>query len=410
MRTVQTKPLIYRSTKVTSTNTLNLIGYLLMFKQLPLLFPSRMSMNFINEHSTITMDYLPFCRGILIGGLVGDCYGSLYECKPTGKFNVPFDLLKRTIDGFDTKQLMYTDDTQMSLGIIRSLRTQHDFDAEHLAKEFAKNYFENGLFRGYGGTVGRIFSSFKNANYKDPYTYAANLFDGTGSYGNGGAMRIAPAALYALRYSDREFEKLIIDITRLTHTHPLAICGALIQAYAVQKIFTLFHDRLHLDRLNFIDSLLERLEKTEYAVDFKHITWIQALDAYKEKFKLVKALLADDKELSITDVVDQLGNDLKAINSVPTALYVFLRCLKPVPGIEFDSVPLRCIVLSIGLGGDTDTIGCMATALASAYIGIPVDDNTIIPRNVIPRCEGYFEIEEYASWLSNRLQQDIVSP
>lgn len=31
-----------------------------------------------------------------------------------------------------------------------------------------------------------------------------------------------------------------------------------------------------------------------------------------------------------------LGNDLKAINSVPTALYVFLRSLKPIDGIEFN--------------------------------------------------------------------------
>ncbi|CAH8480716.1 unnamed protein product [Schistosoma turkestanicum] len=345
------------------------------------------------------MDYLSFCRGVLIGGLMGDCYGFVYEGKPAVKFTIPVELLQNSIDGLDTKQLMYSDDTQMGLAILRSLRARNDFDAEHLAKEFTTDYFENGSHRCYGGSVGRIFSSLKEVNYKNPYTYAENIFNGTGSYGNGGAMRIAPAALYGLQYSEREFERLIIDVTRLTHTHPLAICGALLQAFAVQMIFSLTRDHLQLDCLNFIDNLLARLEKTEYFVNFKHPTWLKALDAYKKKLEIVKYLLANDKQPLVTDIVNQLGNDLKAINSVPTALYVFLRSLKPIDGIEFSSAPLRCIVLSIGLGGDTDTIGCMATALAGGYIGIPVDVNSTVPRNIITRCEQYGELEEYASWL-----------
>ncbi|VDO87042.1 unnamed protein product [Schistosoma margrebowiei] len=46
----------------------------------------------------------------------------------------------------------------------------------------------------------------------------------------------------------------------------------------------------------------------------------------------------------------------------------------------------------------------MATALAGGYIGIPVDSNSNISRNIITLCESYEEIEEYASWLSNKLQ------
>ncbi|CAH8522340.1 unnamed protein product [Schistosoma curassoni] len=226
------------------------------------------------KHTYLTMDYLSFCRGVLIGGLMGDCYGFVYEGSPAAKFTIPLELLQRSINGFDTKQLMYSDDTQMSLAILRSLKAKNSFDAEHLAKEFTTDYFENGLHRCYGGSIGRVFSSLRMANYKDPYAHAADLFNGTGSYGNGGAMRIAPAALYGLRYPKREFE----------------------------------------------------------------------------------------------------------------------------------SPPLRSIVLSIGLGGDTDTIGCMATALAGGYIGIPVDSNSTISRNIITLCESYEEIEEYASWLSNKLQ------
>ncbi|VDP65473.1 unnamed protein product [Schistosoma mattheei] len=253
------------------------------------------------------MDYLSFCRGVLIGGLMGDCYGFVYEGSPASKFTIPLELLQRSINGFDTKQLMYSDDTQMSLAILRSLKARNSFDAEHLAKEFTTDYFENGLHRCYGGSVGRVFSSLRMANYKDPYAHAADLFNGTGSYGNGGAMRIAPAALYGLRYPQREFEKIVIDITRLTHTNPLAICGALIQAYAIQMIFSLIHDHIQLDYVAFIDNLLKRLERTEYFVDFKQPNWLEALDAYKEKLQIVKYLLIDDKQPSVTNIVHQLG-------------------------------------------------------------------------------------------------------
>ncbi|VDQ05702.1 unnamed protein product [Trichobilharzia regenti] len=91
---------------------------------------------------------------------------------------------------------------------------------------------------------------------------------------------------------------------------------------------------------------------------------------------------------------------MEAINSVPTAVYVFLRSLTPIPGIHFDVRDFY----SIGLGGDTDSIGCMATALAGAYIGVPVhDSHGVLPRNVITRCERYNIIEEYAQWLSTRI-------
>ncbi|CAH8841381.1 unnamed protein product [Trichobilharzia szidati] len=348
---------------------------------------------------------LSFSRGVLLGGLIGDCYGYVFEDKPTTTFDIASQLFHKTLSGADNKMLIYTDDTQMGLAILRSVRSQNGYNPEHLAREFATDYFEDGAHRYYGGTIGRIFTSMKKANYKDPYKYAAELFDGTGSYGNGGAMRAAPAALYALRFSEYDLERFIVDVTRLTHTHPLAVCGALIQAYAVRKIFFLACDRIKLDPFKFVDYLLQRLERTEYSfVNFKIPMWRQALEAYRERFEHVKYLLSAGTEPSIKDVVGRLGNNLEAINSVPTAIYVFLRSLTPIPGINFDSVLLRCVIYAIGLGGDTDSIGCMATALAGAYIGVPVNDNYgVLPRSIITRCERYNIIEEYAQWLSTRI-------
>ncbi|TPP56344.1 Poly(ADP-ribose) glycohydrolase ARH3 [Fasciola gigantica] len=100
------------------------------------------------------------------------------------------------------------------------------------------------------------------------------------------------------------------------------------------------------------------------------------------------------------------GNDLKAINSIPTAIYVFLRSLKPISGIPFESIPLRCLVFAISLGGDTDTIGTMACALAGGYCGLSETEvnmeDSPIPARVLSRCERIDTVKELAQWLCDR--------
>lgn len=62
-----------------------------------------------------------------------------------------------------------------------------------------------------------------------------------------------------------------------------------------------------------------------------------------------------DREL----LIEELGNDEAAFNSVPTAIYSFLR---------FHSF-YESVIYAISLGGDTDTIGAMTGAISGAYYG-----------------------------------------
>lgn len=78
------------------------------------------------------------------------------------------------------------------------------------------------------------------------------------------------------------------------------------------------------------------------------------------------------------------GNGIAALHSVPTAIFCVLHCLQPrecLPenygGVE------RTIAYSLALGGDTDTIACMAGAIAGAHYGIEA-----IPQSWIKCCEG----------------------
>ena len=61
---------------------------------------------------------------------------------------------------------------------------------------FATDYFNQKMNRGYGTHVRMVFHKLKESNYKDVFKPAKEQFNGTGSYGNGAAMRVAPIALF----------------------------------------------------------------------------------------------------------------------------------------------------------------------------------------------------------------------
>ena len=91
---------------------------------------------------------------------------------------------------------------------------------------FVTEYYKDPR-RGYGANVVDVFHKL-NLNLEDTWKPAQEQFGGTGSYGNGGAMRIAPVPLFA--YKDfTSMLQIAEDVTRLTHTHILGINGALLQ-------------------------------------------------------------------------------------------------------------------------------------------------------------------------------------
>uniref|UniRef100_A0A3Q4GWG2 ADP-ribosylhydrolase ARH3 n=1 Tax=Neolamprologus brichardi TaxID=32507 RepID=A0A3Q4GWG2_NEOBR len=105
--------------------------------------------------------------------------------------------------------------------------------------------------------------------------------------------------------------------------------------------------------------------------------------------------LMDRSKVSIEEVISELGNGIAALHSVPTAIFCVLHCLQPrecLPesygGVE------RTIAYSLALGGDTDTIACMAGAIAGAHYGIET-----IPQSWIRCCEGVEDADQYAERL-----------
>ena len=81
-----------------------------------------------------------------------------------------------------------------------SLLNCKKMDAVDMAVRFKFEYLED-PYRGYGMNVTDIFRQWKtmgaDMNEGNVHQPSDQQFRGTGSYGNGGAMRVAPVALFA---------------------------------------------------------------------------------------------------------------------------------------------------------------------------------------------------------------------
>ncbi|MFW6074584.1 MAG: ADP-ribosylglycohydrolase family protein [Chloroflexota bacterium] len=269
-------------------------------------------------------------RGSLLGGAIGDVLGAPFEGWPI----VTGDALARAMAQID--RLQYTDDTHMTIGMAESLVACGGFDGDHMARMFAE-HFKAEPWRGYGSGPPAVFRMLEIGI---PWDQAASqLFGGDGSYGNGAAMRVAPAAL--LSYSDPERLRDIVSRTAIiTHSHELGVEGAVIQARAIASLVA--------------HTLGEPLNVSEFLDDLRSATLIMA---YEQQIDRVEHLL---HEREPGRVAREIGTGITALEAVPAALFAFLFARD-----SFSDV----IATAIALGGDTDTIAAMAGNLAGAYLG-----------------------------------------
>lgn len=174
---------------------------------------------------------------------------------------------------------------------------------------------------GYGGT----FARWSHATDRTPY----------GSWGNGSAMRVTPVG-YACSTLD-EVLRRAQETAQVTHNHPEGIKGAQSVAAAV---------------------FLARHGESKDAIR----------DYLEQQFQY-------DLGFTLDDLRPTYGFDVSCQGSVPPALRAFLEAT------DFESA----IRLAVSLGGDTDTLACMAGGIAEAYYGgIPA----AIRSQVLSRLDG----------------------
>jgi poly(ADP-ribose) glycohydrolase ARH3 len=329
-------------------------------------------------------------RGSLLGSLLGDCLGAPYEGdRVTSGDKI---IIQKYFDTLESPELKgpircYTDDTAMMKSVAKCLIDKPEVDYKYMAKLFVKEYFSEPN-RGYGQSVVDVFSKLRKSKFDDIYKPASEQFSGSGSFGNGGAMRIAPIALYF--YNNYE---AMIDTakksTQITHTNTLGVNGAVLQCIAVHQ--ALFYDCKELIKPEeFSNEIIKKIRAVEKENDDG--LGIDDFNPYEDKMKTVQSFLNIKYHDELDEEVAQnLGNSIGAYESVPTAIYCFLRALNEIPTINNNNIFRRTIQYAVTLGGDTDTIACMAGAIAGAYMG-----EEAVNKYMGKQCEGYQEIIEMA--------------
>ena len=207
-------------------------------------------------------------------------------------------------------------------------------DAEHVSAKYAEFYEP---WRGYGGAAHRVMQALKRgADYRG----TGRLQFPDGSFGNGGAMRIAPVGLAYCHAAPEALHRAVEDALLSTHVHPEAVDGAFVQAKAVAS--AAITDPGDFDP--------QRLLRELHGVS--RTTIVQAkLEA------LSSSLREGDTDLF---VIARVGNRIRASEAVAAALWAFCR---------YGSTPEECVIRAVNFGGDTDTIGAMAGALVGALHG-----------------------------------------
>lgn len=120
----------------------------------------------------------------------------------------------------------WTDDTEMACSVWHVLDRHGRIDPDALAAGFAGHYDPD---RGYGAGIDAMMRDVRRgANLRE---LATQTFGGTGSWGNGGAMRVAPLGAWFAGDPARAAQEAA-ESARVTHTHPEGVAGAVATAVA----------------------------------------------------------------------------------------------------------------------------------------------------------------------------------
>lgn len=292
-------------------------------------------------------------EGTLYGMALGDAMGmpaELWGIRRTraffgGKITGFLDGPAENNVAFNYKKGQFTDDTGQALVILDSLgATDYVPDAKDIATRMLvwakkENAFENNIL----GPTSKVALSNFEAGIKDTTVTDKAL-------SNGSAMRIAPIGCMFTPGQKKEIVEYVYGVSRATHTSDVSIAGAAMIAVGVASAI------VNEDFEKVIEDILE-IEPMGYDRGCESFS-----PRLNERVKIGVQLAKDykeDEDKFAKKIYDIVGTGVGIIESVPAA----------IAAAYYTKDPNRCALLCANMGGDTDTIGAMATAICGAYCG-----------------------------------------
>eukprot|EP01023_Acetabularia_acetabulum_P067207 TRINITY_DN9219_c0_g1_i10.p1 TRINITY_DN9219_c0_g1~~TRINITY_DN9219_c0_g1_i10.p1 ORF type:complete len:366 (+),score=50.76 TRINITY_DN9219_c0_g1_i10:121-1218(+) len=301
--------------------------------------------------------------GTLLGCMCGDTVGSAVE---------GYELAFRYHDVIDEDKVPvrgYTDDTEMTYGLAKSIIRTGYCDAADACKAYTEEFHEN---RGYSSGTRRLFLLIKHGELT--YQNSGTHFFKDGSFANGGAMRISPLSLAYRNASPQKLLEGVKNALYCTHRHPGGVDGAYAQALAVQWLLN--HDlqktvqnenENRLLPVRLVQHIRENVQTEEMQSRLDKI--LRALQQLEQRQMLnVNEGYnwegdCDDPQWQFdTQLLDSISQSfqISAVDAASCALYASCR---------HNEQPLDAVKGAISYGGDTDTVGAMAGAMVGALHG-----------------------------------------
>ncbi len=315
---------------------------------------------------TVTIDK---ARGCLLGQAIGDALGAPIEGwsreRVLRTYGPVRDYVEAAGSGVRHARLpgLYTDDTQQALILADVLAEYRGFDPEgarRLYVELARPSpgLPRGAHRGTGGNYRTALERMAAA--------PAGEVTGIASAGNGAAMRIAPLGLWYA--GDRAaLQQAVIEASRQTHTDARAIAAAAAVAYLVAHLAAPPAATAG-DARAALRAAAAFAQETEAELcgpgqeprPPRFSAALLILDPLWEapRWDVLRTIVVEANRQQPAHPI-QSPSDSFACASVPTAIYLALH----EPSFE------EAIVEAINLGGDADTVGAIAGALAGARWG-----------------------------------------
>lgn len=276
-------------------------------------------------------DRIKYAKRALDGIALGDCFGQ--------SFFMPDETARQRIKNREilNEPWYFTDDTVMAIGIFQILEKYGEINQGALARVFAENYALD-WHRGYGGTAHSILRSIgEGQNWREA---ASGAFDGMGSMGNGGAMRVAPVGAY---FAD-DMDKVLYHArasAEITHAHIEGIAGAMAVAAASALLLNKKLGRYGGEGEDFLRDVADKLPESD------------------TRYKILSAVSVK-KESSIDFAVSMLGNGIRltAQDTVPFCLWC---------AAYFYTSVEEALWTAVSALGDRDTICAIVGGVVSLF-------------------------------------------
>lgn len=232
----------------------------------------------------------------------------------------------------------HTDDTEMAISIVATLKSHGFIDQDVLAKRFARR-FEHDPDRGYGKmTRIQMREIMAGAKWRET---AANAFGGQGSKGNGSAMRVAPLGAYFSDDLNRCVEQARLS-SLVTHTHPEAVAGAIAVAVAAAVAWEMREDKTEGARRLF-DVVLQHTPESQVR-------------------RGILLASTTPREVPFAEVARALGNGslVTAPDTVPFCIWM---------AAHHSDHFVEAIARTIGGDGDCDTNAAIVGGIVALSVG-----------------------------------------